>query len=231
MVPISEFVNRVICGDSTEVMAAMPAGSVDLVVTDPPYGARYRDRSGRSVANDGDLAWLAPAFREAARVLKDDGFFVSFYGWHRAAEFLAAWKAAGLHPFAHFVWTKPYGSNARTARYVEYRHECAYLLVKHFYPPRIPPFALRDVLPWDYTGNRRHPTEKPVSGIRPLIEAFSRRGDIVLDPFAGSGTTAVAAALSGRRYVAIELDARYCAVARERLPGTKVEATMMKPNR
>jgi len=82
---------------------------------------------------------------------------------------------------------------------------------------------MSDVLPWDYTGNRRHPTEKPVSGIRPLIEAFSRPDGIVLDPFAGSGTTAVAAAEAGRQYIAIELEARYCAIARERLRERKVE--------
>ena len=222
MVPISEFVNRVICGDCTEVMAAMPTGSVDLIVTDPPYGARYRDRSGRSVANDDNLAWLAPAFREAARVLKDDRFFISFYGWHRAAEFLAAWKAAGLYPVGHLVWTKGYASNARsTAGFLQYRHECAYLLAKR--RPPCPPLLMSDVLPWDYTGNRRHPTEKPVSGIRPLIEAFSRPDGIVLDPFAGSGTTAVAAAEAGRQYIAIELEARYCAIARERLRERKVE--------
>lgn len=221
MIPISDFVNRVICGDCTEVMAAMPPRSIDLIVTDPPYGARYRDRSGRSVANDGDLAWLAPAFREAARVLKDDRFLVSFYGWHRADEFFAAWKQAGLYPVGHLVWTKGYGSNANGAGFLEYRHECAYLLAKR--RPVCPRLLLPDVLPWEYTGNRRHPTEKPLSGIRPLIEAFSRPGDIVLDPFAGSGTTAAAAAEQDRRYIAIELEARYCTGARERLRGAKVE--------
>jgi site-specific DNA-methyltransferase (adenine-specific) len=83
------------------------------------------------VANDGDLAWLPTAFREAARVLKDDRFLVSFYGWHRAAAFLAAWKQAGLYPVGHLVWTKGYASNARGgAGYLEYRHECAYLVAK-----------------------------------------------------------------------------------------------------
>jgi len=219
MVPISDFIGRVICGDCTEVMAAMPPRSVDMVLTDPPYAARYRDRSGRTVANDDNTAWLTPAFREVARVLKDDRFCVSFYGWHRADEFLAAWKAAGLRPVGHFVWTKPYASNARTARFTGHRHECAYLLAKR--SPPCPPLALQDVLLWDYTGNRRHPTEKPVSAVEPLIRAFSLPGAVVLDPFAGSGTTAVAALRAGRRYIAIELEARYCTAARERLRAAK----------
>jgi site-specific DNA-methyltransferase (adenine-specific) len=196
-------------------MAAMPDASVDLVVTDPPYGARYRDRSGRTVANDDNTAWLTPAFAQVARVLKDHRFCVSFYGWHQADRFLAAWRAAGLRPVGHLVWVKSYHSNG-TPRFLRYRHEAAYLLAKGF--PR-PTEAINDVLGWEYTGNRRHPTEKPVSAIEPLIEAFSRPGDLVLDPFAGSGTTAVAAQELGRRYVAIELDPRYCEAARERLSG------------
>ncbi|PZR93895.1 MAG: DNA methylase, partial [Hyphomicrobiales bacterium] len=64
-----------------------------------------------------------------------------------------------------------------------------------------------------------HPTEKAVGILRPLIHAFSKPGDIVLDPFAGSGSTAVAAALSGRRYIGIELEGHYCRHARTRLAG------------
>lgn len=59
------------------------------------------------------------------------------------------------------------------------------------------------------TGVRRHPTEKPVSLLTELIESSSRAGDVVLDPFAGSGSTAVAALLRGRRYLVIERDDRY----------------------
>jgi adenine-specific DNA-methyltransferase len=210
---LSDWVNRVICGDCVQVMGEMPDQSVDLVVTDPPYAARYRDRSGRTVANDDNTSWLIPAFRHVARVLKDDRLCVSFYGWHQAEKFLAAWKSVGLRPVGHFVWVKTYPSN-RAARYAQYHHESAYLLAKG--NPR-PPHAIADVLEWDYSGNRHHPTQKPVSAMTPLIEAYSGPGDIVLDPFAGSGTTAVAAKKMDRRYIAIELDARYCETARERL--------------
>jgi site-specific DNA-methyltransferase (adenine-specific) len=212
---ISEFADRVLCGDCVKVLAELPAASVDLVVTDPPYAVRYRDRTGRTVANDDRTSWIAPAFAEVSRVMKDNAFCVSFYGWNQADAFLTAWRAAGLHPISHFVWTKPYASNAQAARFLRHRHECAYLLAKR--NPPCPPLLMEDVLPWDYTGNHRHPTEKPVGGFRPLIEAFSRPGALVLDPFAGSCTTAVAAAELGRRYCAIELDERYCAIARERL--------------
>jgi adenine-specific DNA-methyltransferase len=74
-----------------------------------------------------------------------------------------------------------------------------------------------DVLEWCYTGNRLHPTQKPVPSLKPVIEAFTERGDIVLDPFAGSGSTLLAAKILGRRYIGIELDAEYANTARRRL--------------
>jgi len=216
MKPVSAFLNRVICGDCVGVMDEMPDESVDLVVTDPPYMARYRDRSLRRVRNDDNGSWLIPSFAQVACVLKNNRFCVSFYGWHKADQFIAAWRYAGLRPVGHIVFVKRYPSNARTG-FFEYRHEAAYLLAKG--RPAQPVPRLPDVLPWEYTGNRHHPTEKPVSAIAPLIGQFSRPHDIVLDPFAGSGTTAVAARELGRQYIAIELDEGHARTARERLKG------------
>src|SRR5580658_3022793 len=85
--PISDFLGRVICGDCIQIMESMPDASVDFVLTDPPYATRYRDRSGRTVANDDTTSWLKPAFQQIARVLKDDSFCVSFYGWHKVDAF------------------------------------------------------------------------------------------------------------------------------------------------
>jgi len=209
---LSDFTNRVICGDCIEVMRGMPSECIDLVVTDPPYVARYRDRAGRSVANDNQTGWLHPAFWQIARVLKNDSFCVSFYGWHKVDAFMAAWRAAGLRPRAHFVWPKRYASGGSI---VAYCHEQAYLLSKG--EPLKPQLVLRDVLEWRYSGNVHHPTQKPLIALQPLIAAYSNPGDVVLDPFAGSGTTAVATQQAGRRYIAIELESTYCEQMRERL--------------
>jgi DNA modification methylase len=80
-------------GDCIALMGAMPADSVDCIVTDPPYVARYRSRDGRGVPNDDNATWMAPAFAEMHRVLKPDSFCVSFYGWPKADLFIAAWRA------------------------------------------------------------------------------------------------------------------------------------------
>jgi site-specific DNA-methyltransferase (adenine-specific) len=212
MTQSSDLTDRIIVGDCVTVLKTLPAESVDLTVTDPPYLVRYRSSDGRSIANDDNALWLVPAFAQIGRVLKPGRFCVSFYGWTQADRFLAAWRAAGLRPVGHFVFAKSYDSQARLLRY---RHECAYLLSKG--EPARPGIVLPDVLEWSYSGDALHPTQKPLAALVPLVLAYSRPGEVVLDPFAGSGTTALAAKLLNRRYVGIELDERYARLARERL--------------
>jgi adenine-specific DNA-methyltransferase len=214
MKSIFEFVNRIITGDCIEVMQEMTDASVDCVVTDPPYLVNYTSSDGRGYRNDDpqDASWLTPAFAQIYRVLKMDSFCVSFYGFPKAEAFLAAWREAGFDPIGHLVWVKPYASGEK---FVRYYHEQAYLLAKG--RPRKPAIRLADVFDWCYTGNDLHPTQKPLMAILPLVMAYSAKGDIVLDPFAGSGTTAVAAKTLWRRYIGIELDPTYAAKADERL--------------
>lgn len=204
--------SRIVQGDCRQVLAALPAQCVDLVVTDPPYLVGYHDRSGRQVIGDQDHELIGEAFTQVGRVLKPGAFVVSFYGWNHVDTFARAWRGAGLRMVGHLVWVKTYASSrGSTQRY----HESAYLLAKG--APRQPRRALPDVLPWHYSGNRLHPTQKPVSAMRELIDAYSWPGELVLDPFAGSGTTAVAAAELGRRYLAIERDDDAVQVTRYRL--------------
>ena len=103
----------------------------------------------------------------------------------------------------HVVWHKSYASSTR---FLNARHEQAYVLAKGH--PDKPDVPLDDVRPWEYTGNRAHPTEKAVSVLKPLIECFSVPGDTILDPFCGSGSTLVAAALCARDYIGIELESQ-----------------------
>ena len=204
---------KLITGNCIEVLGRADPLCIDLVVTDPPYLANYVDRTGRSVANDQDPKWIEPAFEQIARVLKKGGVCVSFYGWHRAEEFLTVWKRLGLRPVGHFVWAKAYSSSRRGL--LRSTHECAYLLAKG--KPQQPECLINDVLPWSYSGNALHPTQKPVSALEPLIAAFSKPGDTVLDPFSGSGSTGQAALQLERDYLGIELEADYNEVARRRL--------------
>jgi site-specific DNA-methyltransferase (adenine-specific) len=205
-------VDRIINGDCINVLAGLPPECIDLVVTDPPYLVNYRSRDGRSILNDRDDSWLKPAFAEIYRVMKPDSFCISFYGWNQVEKFMLAWKQVGLFPVGHIVFKKLYPSSRRFLRRY---HESAYLLAKGY--PVLPGSELPDVLHWQYSGNELHPNQKPVMAIRPLISSFSRQGDIVLDPFCGSGTTAVAAKETGRRFIGIEKDESYFKIAENRL--------------
>ena len=102
--------NTVLFGDCVSRLAELDGESIDFVLTDPPYLVSYRDRSGRSIANDDNDAWILPAFRQIHRVMKRSTLCVSFYGWQAADAFLTAWRAAGLTPVGHIVFRKPYVS-------------------------------------------------------------------------------------------------------------------------
>ncbi|WP_225932703.1 DNA methyltransferase [Escherichia coli] len=204
--------SRFVLGNCIDVMARIPDNAIDFILTDPPYLVGFRDRSGRTIAGDKTDEWLQPACNEMFRVLKRrvNGELLrleprrSLYGRP---------KNAGFSVVGHLVFTKNYTSKAA---YVGYRHECAYILAKG--RPRLPQNPLPDVLGWKYSGNRHHPTEKPVTSLQPLIENFTHPNAIVLDPFAGSGSTCVAALQSGRRYIGIELLEQYHRAGSNALP-------------
>jgi DNA modification methylase len=86
-----------------------------------------------------------------------------------------------------------------------------------------------DVIDRTYSGNKLHPTQKPVSVLLPLIETFSPSGALVLDPFAGSGPTLVAARMLGRKWLGVELDHKYHALACRRLSQRQTHAGLTLP--
>jgi DNA modification methylase len=207
-----QMLNTVTCGDCIDVMAHLPRSSVDFVLTDPPYLVRYRDRTGRRVINDDNDAWLKPAFAQINALLKPDSLCVSFYGWDKVDIFMAAWRAAGFRPVGNITFRKRYASSIR---YLARHHEAACLLAKG--TPPLPGQPPPDVIDWTYSGNRLHPTQKPVPCLKPLIAAFTQPGDIVLDPFSGSGSTLIAARALRRRFIGIDLDPGHHRTARARL--------------
>jgi len=214
--PSFNAVNSVLLGDCVGLMRGLDAESVDFILTDPPYLVNYRDRSGRRVRNDDNDQWLVPAFAEMYRILKDESFCVSFYGWNKADVFISAWRAAGFTLAGHIVFRKSYSSSVRLLRY---QHEQAYLLCKGQLPRISSPIS--DVIDFPYTGNTLHPTQKPTAALEPLIRVFCPAGGIVLDPFCGSGSTLVSAQNSGRRYIGIELDQAHHRTACLRLQHAK----------
>ena len=204
--------NQIYCGDAAKILKSLPPNIVDLVVTDPPYICNYRDRINRTVANDNNSAGVMPVFDEVYRVMRPNTYCISFYGWSAISEFANAWKDAGFRIVGQIVWPKNYVSRSG---FLNYRHEAAFVLAKGF--PAKPLNPIDDIQDWHYSGNPVHPTQKSVEVIKPLIESFSKPGDMILDPFLGSGTTAFAAKETDRRYIGVELEKRYCEYANKLL--------------
>ena len=207
----NDVTNSTLYGDCLKLLPMVPDAHADFILTDPPYITNYCSRDGRRVPNDNNDAWLKPSFAEMYRVLKPDSFAVSFYGWPKADLFLTAFRAAGFRVVGHLVFPKRYTSKTQ---FVRYQHEAAYLLAKGNPKPQA---IIGDVIDWTYSGNKYHPTEKPLSVLTSLIAAFTPAKGLVLDPFAGSGSTLLAAYSLGRQYLGIELDAKYHAIALDRM--------------
>lgn len=206
--------SKIVNDDCVNALRRLQNASVDFVLTDPPYVFLYTDRSGRIVANEQSPQQVSETWCQVARVLKPNKLCFAFYSWAHIDTSAQAWTLAGLKPVGHIVFSRPYSTGQL---YTRYAHECGYLLAKG--TPTPPAHPLPDVMPWHYSGNRRHPTEKSVDTLKPIIEAFTQAGDLVLDPYAGSGSTLVASALLNRCYIGMEIDEKYCDGARRRLAG------------
>lgn len=193
-------------------------GIVDLIVTDPPYNIAYEGgtKDALTILNDswesdsGFVAFLMDAFSLAMAALKPGG---AFYIWHADTQrmnFLKACEQAGMTIRECLVWVK---NNFTLGRQdYQWRHEpCLYGWkdgASHsWYSDRKQSTVLEFDKP---TANAVHPTMKPVPLIAYQIENSSKKGDLVLDMFGGSGSTLIACEKLGRRCLTMELDPRYC---------------------
>lgn len=217
--------NRIIQGDSLDELRQLPSGSVDAIITDPPFGIDHqphrRADGSRLDKIAGDAAppiWFLP---EAYRVLKDGGAMLCFVRYDVEAAWRWGIRLAGFRPRAQIVWDKGCHGMGDTRSDWAPQHENIVFATKgrFVFPGKRPGTVLRRRR---VTG-REHPHEKPIELMRELIAAITRPGDLVLDPFLGSGATACAAYELGRRFVGIELEAMYVALAESRLAQLKLE--------
>lgn len=221
---------QIIHGDCRDVMRAMPDLSVDAIVTDPPYGTqadkdgygrRYHGEGiGRFIENDADLSAMAGMLGEASRVLKPNSWLAVFCSPKRHAEAASILERAGFPVGGEVIWDK---ASPGLGGGIRYQHETI-LLAGHGKPSGNASLfsVIREHL--SRTGSGGHPHEKPVRVMRELVQYCCPESGVVLDPFAGSGTTAVACMKSGRRCIAVELDPRYIPCIKKRT--TKAETPL-----
>jgi site-specific DNA-methyltransferase (adenine-specific) len=210
---------KILEGDCLEILPTLPTASVDAIVTDPPYAIPTIVASGRSnTSSIGDLSLVESVFRtiftEFDRILKPDGRFFCFCdGTSYPVVFRAVY---GRFSTALLVWDK-----GRLGMGREFRksHE----LIMHCWRPDTPTFSdgvgRADVIQCKPVGDERlHPAQKPVHLLTELLRVC---GDTVLDPFMGSGSTGVACVDTGRKFIGIEIQPEYAAVAKRRMATTQ----------
>jgi len=100
--------NHIHNADAVQLLTTFPEQSVDLVVTDPPYLVNYRDRTGRSLANDTNPDAVLPVFAPLARVMKQDSYAICFAGWSALPQFSTTGEAAGLRIVSQIIWPVSY---------------------------------------------------------------------------------------------------------------------------
>ena len=207
--------NTVLHGDSLTVLRQMEAESVDAIITDPPYGINYVSQTGARIKNDkSPFIWF---LYDAFRTLKSGGSIVCFTRWDVQQTFIDAMKLAGFQVKSEVIWDKVVGGQGDTKAQFSPSHENIIFAVKGKFS--FPGHRPRDLVTVQKLNSSQmiHPTEKPVSLLASLITSVTKPGDLILDPFAGSGSTLVAAKKARRRFIGIELDDEYFEKARRRV--------------
>lgn len=226
--------------DALAVLAQLPTASVHALITDPPYssggmvrGDRMQDvhtkyvQTGSSShqnleAFSGDTRdsfgywfWCSVWLGECGRVLEPGGIAALFTDWRQLAATIGGIQSGGNVFRGVVPWYKPNGRHVQG----RWANTCEYVVwgtngprdLDHLGPKAFPGF-FQATAPRD----REHITQKPLNVMRDLVKIVPEAG-VVLDPFAGSGTTGVAALLEGRRFIGVEMTEHYAEVAARRL--------------
>lgn len=208
--------------DCLDGFRQLPDNCIDVIVSDPPYGIDYQSQRKKDkslwlpkIANDKKP--YTDYIRPALHKLKPTGAMFVFTRWDVQQVFIDAITAAGGRVKSVLIWDKQvHGMGDLKASYGS-RYESIL-----FIPGRL--FAFPGKRPQDILVSQKvppsklvHPNEKPVDLIAQLIEQTTSPGALVLDPFLGSGTTAVASIKTGRSFIGFELDPNYCKIAQCRI--------------
>ena len=206
-------------GDCLDVLRSLPDGSVDAVITDPPW-KDYRTSRYDASAWHQPIDYVAPE-RYASllyRALRADSACVVWCGWECFDEHARALREAGFVIRNCIVWAKPNHTAGDLEGNLGYQHEQAVFAVKGRWHRHGKRESNLWIEPHLFSRTRRHhPTEKPLGLMARSVELSCPLGGIVLDPFTGSGTTAVAAIETGRNFIGCEIDPAYHAIATKRI--------------
>ena len=210
---MDKYINKIMCGDCLEIMKNIPDKSVDLILTDPPYNV------GKDYGNDSDkqeekayLEWIFSIQKETRRITKTGGLSLWFFSIKHLPLIYNQFKDW------NYLWTACWiAKNKRSMSTTGYNLWQPILI----YGER--KWIKNQDVYFSITGQEKngHPTPKPIKLISDLVNDFSNENDLILDPFLGSGTTAIACKQLNRRYIGIEISEKYCQIAKDRISSTE----------
>ena len=239
---IDNYINKIICGDCIDLMQEMPEESVDLIVTSPPYnlknstGNGMKDGRGGKWANaklvegystyddcmphDDYALWQRDCLTEMMRLLKNDGAIFYNHKWRVQGGLLQDRHdiIEGFPVRQVIIWQRKGGINFNPGYFLP-TYEVIYLIAKPDFKLAPKANAHGDI--WQFTQemNNPHPAPYPVHLIERIVS--STEAEIILDPFMGSGTTAIAALRHDRKYIGIDVAPEYCEMAKKRIQEEK----------
>ncbi len=235
---LEDFINKIICGDTIEIMKQIPDGIVNLVVTSPPYNLKNSTGNGMKdgrggkwenaalqngythhddcMPHDKYIKWQRECLNEMMRIIPEDGAIFYNHKW-RVQDGLLQDRQDIVNGFPVrqiIIWKRKGGLNFNAGYFLP-TYEVIYLIAKPKFRLAPKANAYGDV--WEFTQEMRneHPAAFPVKLIDRIISSTSAK--VILDPFMGSGTTAISAINFGRDYIGIDISPEYCNMARDRI--------------
>lgn len=235
---ISEWINKIHHGDCVQLMNEMPAGSVDVIVTSPPYNIKNSTGNGLKNGSGGKwpqaglingyadhddsmphseyVTWQRGCLQAMMRVLREDGAIFYNHKWRIQRGKLQDRSdiVAGFPVRQIIIWQRNGGINFNAGYFLP-TYEVIYLIAKPRFRLAPKANAQGDVWHIPQEARNQHPAPFPVELAQRCIEAAP--GNVVLDPMMGSGTTAIAAELAGKSWIGMEISETYCRMANERI--------------
>lgn len=233
-----DFKNKIICGDAIGIMKKIPDGAIDLVITSPPYNLKNSTGNGMKDGRGGKWAnaalqngytnhndcmpheeyvkWQRDCLSEMLRIIPDTGAIFYNHKWRvQDGKLQDRQDIVGGFPVRQIIiWRRKGGLNFNAGYFLP-TYEVIYLIAKPEFKLAKKANAYGDV--WEFTQemNNKHPAAFPVDLISRIVSSTTAK--IVLDPFMGSGTTAVSAINFKKNYVGIDISPEYCEMAEKRI--------------
>ena len=206
--------NKIYNEDCLEGMKRISDGSVDLIVTDPPYLINYSrhvkgHRFENKILNDNNPELISKYIKECYRILKNNSAMYMFTSHKTVDFFKQELENTGFNVKNMIIWDKQRQGMGDTSTVFGFQYELIFFVSKG--QPKIRGKRLSDI--WSFPKvvgrNQVHQNQKPIELIERCVTKHSNEGDVVFDGFMGSGTTAIAAINTNRNYIGFELDEEY----------------------